>query len=429
MVDVSLVEILNKEKLFSIFDKDKVFNEDTLKTLLSGSAISFLVSDVSRATTHEICRGDSYTQQSMRYVKMQEGSYIVPDGLSPAAEKEFRDTMDGLLKIYSKMTERKPGFENKKGRPKPDWFNFAPPEDARYLLALATSSNIFVTMPASGLADFFGSLSRGTESEQILEGLAPNLPHSLAKICEERIGAEGHKAVHEEFKQELSEGLSQTQVSVQPGSLVRAGIGAYTSTSASPASVLNLEDKKEKLTSLALKVKGYGHESILEHALLQFSTGMSLVTFHQFQRHRLQKIIREDFNSVPIGREVVIPPNIYHSQEARELSHKAEEMSSRLQQVLSEEKPELRRYALLNGTKIGVISTLNARTLYHIANERLCNNAQWEIRNFFEEIALEARKQEPELYSGLAPKCVLLEGCPEGLLSCGKYPEMKEKYK
>ena len=99
----------------------------TIDDILKPVNISFSVENVSRATTHEICESnDSFTQQSMRYVKMGENSFITPPEFSESLKKEFSNTMDFLLGNYMKLSELKDEFKGVKGRPKPGWFKFAP---------------------------------------------------------------------------------------------------------------------------------------------------------------------------------------------------------------------------------------------------------------------------------------------------------------
>ena len=71
---------------------------------------------------------------------------------------------------------------------------------------------------------------------------------------------------------------------------------------------------------------------------------------------------------------------------------------------------------------------MNLRELMHFMNERLCNRAQWEIR----ELALEMKKcvtaQYPELADYLVPKCEknkALMYCPEHKC-CGRHPKLKD---
>ncbi|MCK5612093.1 FAD-dependent thymidylate synthase [Candidatus Pacearchaeota archaeon] len=407
----------------------------TIEEVLKSVDISFSVENVSRATTHEICEGnDSYTQQSMRYVIMRDGAFIIPPTFSDVLRAEFSDTMNFLLENYQRLSELKDEFKDERGRPKSNWFKFAPIEDARYGLALATPSNILVTMDGGKLLNFFGSLSDGFEAQQIFQSLFRHMPKGLAELCQEEIGTKDFSLIEGVYRDKLDKALEETFVEMLPHRFERAGIGALTSTNeATPSDLIALyeQDKStsKKLSGVAKRVLGYGHGSVAEHAKTKCGIGVSLVTYHQFERHRIPSNIREDFKGLPIDRAVITPPLISGSEEATGIFESSVEASRNLREKIMNEAPEYNHLALLNGTKLGVYSNMNARAFKHISGERLCNNAQWEIQYTMEELALKLRDQEPELYKDCAPKCITHKKCPEGKLSCGRQREMIERYR
>jgi thymidylate synthase ThyX len=406
----------------------------TIEEVLKPVDISFSVEGVSRATTHEICESnDSFTQQSMRYVKMGEGAFIIPPTFSESLKQEFAKTMNFLLDNYSKLSEIKDEFKDAKGRPNASWFKFAPIEDNRYALSLATPSNILVTLDGSKLLNFFGSLSEGFESRQIFDSLQPNLPNDLADLCLAEIGSKDFEAIELAHRDKLDLALEQVYVNIRGGRFERAGLGALTSTNAkTPSELLKIYDQqvntREKLTAVAKRVLGYGHESIVEHVKSGAGLGMSLVTYHQFQRHRVPTNVREDFRGIPFDRRVIVPPRIAQSEEGSEIFESGISAARNLREKIMQESPEYNHFALPNGTLLGVYSNMNARAFFHIANERLCNNAQWEIQGLMTGLALQLREAEPELYAASAPKCITQGSCPEGKLTCGKLKEVRDKY-
>lgn len=429
MVKVKLIEVGNFPDI-----SYKTESRKTIEEILKPTDVSFSVENVSRSSTHEICESnDSYTQQSMRYVKMGEGAFIVSPELSFELNREFSTTMNFLLNNYLKLSQIKKEFKNSKGRPKPEWFKFAPIEDNRYGLGLATPSNILVTMDAGQMLNFFGGLSKNFESEQIFNALGPFLPKDFAELCFNEIGSKNFELITKVHKEKFDEALIGTYVKLLPGRFERAGLGALTSTNEkTPSELLKIYEEKgivsERLIKTGQNVLGYGHESIVEHSKSGVGLGMSLVTYHQFQRHRIPANIREDFKGIPLEREVMLPLLIKKNEEATEIFMSSVEAAKNLREKLMNENPKYNHFALLNGTKMGVYSNLNARAFYHIANERLCNNAQWEIQGLMEWLALDLRDKEPELYKSFAPKCIIQGKCPEGKLTCGKYGEVKRKY-
>jgi thymidylate synthase (FAD) len=104
-------------------------------------SFSFGVEGVSRALTHQLVRHRmaSYSQQSQRYVKIENFAVIVPPTVAknPELTKVFQDTMEEIRSAYRSLIAA--GI---------------PAEDARYLLPNACESKIIVTMNARSLLNF-----------------------------------------------------------------------------------------------------------------------------------------------------------------------------------------------------------------------------------------------------------------------------------
>jgi thymidylate synthase (FAD) len=60
------------------------------------------------------------------------------------------------------------------------------------------------------------------------------------------------------------------------------------------------------------------------------------------------------------------------------------------------------RYILPNACATSLYLSCNLRELIHMANERLCTRAQWEIRDLVREMC---RLVDPQLQFMLVPKC------------------------
>jgi thymidylate synthase (FAD) len=107
------------------------------------AVFTFSISGVSRALTHQLVRHRlaSYTQQSQRYVKFSrdEIQYVTPHtiGKDVEAKKVYDDLMEKIADTYEKLINKK-----------------IPPEDARFVLPNAATTNIVVTMNARELLHF-----------------------------------------------------------------------------------------------------------------------------------------------------------------------------------------------------------------------------------------------------------------------------------
>lgn len=119
-------------------------------SVLEHAVFSFAVSGVSRALTHQLVRHRiaSYSQQSQRYVDMSEAAYIIPESidtcLTPATPDgcplniEYVNAIRKCEEVYRKLVDA--GIN---------------PEDARYVLPNACTTNIIITMNARELRHFF----------------------------------------------------------------------------------------------------------------------------------------------------------------------------------------------------------------------------------------------------------------------------------
>jgi len=111
-------------------------------SVVEHTCFTFAISDVSRSLTHQLVRHRiaSYSQQSQRYVNLNEPNYVVPPKIAKDKQmkKAYEETMDIIWKQYNKLLEMD-----------------IPAEDSRYVLPNATCTNIIVTMNARSLLNFF----------------------------------------------------------------------------------------------------------------------------------------------------------------------------------------------------------------------------------------------------------------------------------
>lgn len=148
-----------------------------------------------------------------------------------------------------------------------------------------------------------------------------------------------------------------------------------------------------------------GHHSVFEHVYFTFKIeGISRACSHQLVRHRhcsftqrSQRYCSED------GFKYVHPKSIYKVDDSDEYTHLMDEIAERYNMLSELHVPnEDARMILPNACCTDLYLSCNLRELIHIANERLCTRAQWEIRDMVKQmIALVS----PELQFMLVPKC------------------------
>lgn len=130
-------------------------------------SFTFAVEGVSRVLTHQLVRhriGCSYSQQSQRYVKLEQFDYIIPPEIekNQAAKNLFIKAMEDDQKTYNKITEllyeehyNKLLAEGKSEKLARSAAEKSSIEDARYVFPNACETKIVYTMTARALMNFF----------------------------------------------------------------------------------------------------------------------------------------------------------------------------------------------------------------------------------------------------------------------------------
>ena len=139
------------------------------ESVIEHASFTFFVEGVSRSLTHQLVRHRiaSYTQQSMRYVDLtkSEGYFLKPESILENQElsKLFDEIMTKCKAVYDLFREK--GI---------------PPEDARFVLPIATQTKIALTMNARELRHFF-ELRCCLRSQWEIRQLA----NKILKLCKE----------------------------------------------------------------------------------------------------------------------------------------------------------------------------------------------------------------------------------------------------
>ena len=148
-----------------------------------------------------------------------------------------------------------------------------------------------------------------------------------------------------------------------------------------------------------------GHHSVFEHIYFTFKIeGISRACSHQLVRHRhcsftqrSQRYCSED------GFSVVSPKSIATVDEKYEYYDLMDAIERHYIALQALGVPnEDARYILPNACTTEMYLSCNLRELIHLANERLCSRAQWEIRDLVKQMVALV---DPELQFMLVPKC------------------------
>lgn len=154
-----------------------------------------------------------------------------------------------------------------------------------------------------------------------------------------------------------------------------------------------------------------GHGSPKQQLNFTFGlNGMSRVTSHQFVRHHVGIVFDQqsqryvEFKSEDFP--YVVPPTWVKAGMAEQYASFMAQAGRLYQEALKAGIPgEDARYVLPHSAATNIQFTVNFDELLHIADQRLCTRAQWEIRHFWAKVRAEVGRTCPELKKFIQPKC------------------------
>lgn len=182
----------------------------------------------------------------------------------------------------------------------------------------------------------------------------------------------------------------------------------------------------EKMLKLVKKVLQSGHHSTIEHCQYTFTiSGVTRACTHQLVRHRHMSFSQKSQRYVTEqGQfEYITPPTIKNTKFQQEYDSLMSEISKFYDKMIIEGVPaEDARFVLPNATTSSLVTSLNLREMIHLANLRLCVNAQHEIRKLIKKMCGLVVEKEPWLGVYLVAKCEKNGYCDE-IRSCGRFPQ------
>ncbi|MCK5808644.1 FAD-dependent thymidylate synthase [bacterium] len=347
----------------------------------------------------------SFTEKSQRYITL-DGDAIIPKEIVKAG---FSDKFSALIKrqneIYSTLytTIQKHLFTKyaekiKKPLGKMTVDGWAK-EDARYVVALATETQMGMTVNARTLEHMIRKLAASPllEVRELADNLynqAHNLAPSVIKYTEPtpydtaRITALKKSIAHtisstpQQTETELVSLVSHTPNpdSVLVSSLLFAYGTASYAECFTTANNMNAKQKQELISvSLANKESYDKPDRAFESVKFSFELAVSATNYAQLKRHRIATQLPQPYN-LSLG---ITTPDIIGELQLSELFTEAIIASEQLYEELISAgvKPVIAEYALTNAHRRKVLVDMNARELYHFIALRSDQHAQWDIQN------------------------------------------------
>ncbi len=149
-----------------------------------------------------------------------------------------------------------------------------------------------------------------------------------------------------------------------------------------------------------------GHHSVFEHIYFTFKIeGISRACSHQLVRHRHCSFTQRSQRYCSESEFTATVPKSFGDYEGvlEDTEELMEDIVGKYDKFVYYGVPnEDARYILPNACETSLYLSCNLRELIHIANERLCQRAQWEIRELVQEMC---NLVDPQLQFMLVPKC------------------------
>ncbi len=193
-----------------------------------------------------------------------------------------------------------------------------------------------------------------------------------------------------------------------------------------PYKIREKDTDPEKMLKLVKKVLQSGHHSTIEHCQYTFTiSGVTRACTHQLVRHRHMSFSQKSQRYVTEkGQfEYITPSTVKNSGLQQQYDALMAEIAGFYDRMIEQGIPaEDARFVLPNAATSSLVTSLNLREMIHLANLRLCVNAQHEIRKLIQKMCGLVVEKEPWLGEYLVAKCEKSRYCDE-IRGCGKFPQ------
>ncbi|MDD4240688.1 MAG: FAD-dependent thymidylate synthase [Smithellaceae bacterium] len=373
---------------------------------------------VSRLLVEEIekFRLCSYTEKSQRYVLFDK-DFVVPDEIRDAGLADvFCATVDRQNDFYHRLYEDLRPYvyeQNKDLAADPankslleGWAK----EDARYAIALATETQLGMTVNARNLELMLRRLAALPLAEARLyseklyaatKDIAPSLirytratdydrltRRNLRTLCAPIAPAPIHRS---SASVRLLEAAPDADTR-SAAALIFAASGLTYDTCLARAKRLTAREARALFETVFAGMQPYDAAlRELEAIDLLFELAPSASCFAQLKRHRMATLLCQDYDP-DLG--VTVPPSVKAVGRYRDFMAVIRE-TNRVYNLLCAKNPAAAAYVLTNAHRRRVLLKINAREMYHVARLRADAHAQWDIRRMSEKMLGLARRVMP----------------------------------
>lgn len=396
------------------------------------AVFNFDIIGVSRFAMEEVekFRLCSYTEKSQRYITL-DNDFVVPEEIAGTALSDlFLDTIKEQNRVYHILFDELKRYVFSKhadlaADPKnhnllEGWAK----EDARYITALATESQVGITVNARNLELMlrrFASSPLG-ELQQLgrhIYDLVVNVAPSIVLFHQEN---DRDKKTYSDLKKIVADLIKRDANSysnnaipdivslvdyVKDADKIIAAALLHSSSSFSYQECFNSVEQLPKEDLENIFKNSFRHmqfyDSMLrefEYANFTFNIVLSAACFGQIKRHRMSTIATQTYDP---ELSVTIPDSI------KEIGMQGyfEKVIRRTNQVyyeINKKAPLVAPYILTNAHRRRVLMRVNARELYHMSRLREDAHAQWDIQNVVREMSAQAKEVMPMTFALIGGK-------------------------
>lgn len=366
------------------------------------AVFNFDIMDISRLAVEELehFRLASYTEKSQRYIHLGR-NFVIPAEIEELGlASELKDLQRELHEVYERILERLVVCGEDEDAAK---------EDARYVMPLATSAQLGMTVNARELEYMVSRLSAHELSE--LRVLACRLADAATEIAPSLIRypepTEYSRGMHAARREIADYGPARTRVPARTVRLVEAtpegdirlaeslifSAGRDDMAAAGRAAVkLGKRGRTELISRTFEHMKP--HDSAwreFERIQFVFEIIVSSSCFAQLKRHRMATILPQRYTPA-LGISV---PDTIRRARAVSLLRAGTRSAERLYRRIERNGAHACEYALSNAHRRRVLVGMNLRELYHFSRLRSDAHAQWEIRAISNEMCRLASRHVP----------------------------------
>lgn len=414
-------------------EKAKAFHEKWTvgyghSSVAEHAILHLAVENISRIATAELELSSQFlsiTEYSQRYQKPKLGDWTNPFKESDEEYALFDEYMVKMYEYFDRLneilyTEQKEAYfksdegrklmdedndaADKKIRAKLSQFEKIAFEDARYLLPLAMHSQLGLTANARALKDVIVGMKLSNHAEvnataiKIQDEASKIVPVLLKHTEPTQFQKNAKKRQFAMFSdlnvKTNKEGSSVSIVQSSNAEMIKTLIVAIL---AMEEKNISLEEalylsKSQKPEEVDLSIKLMNHEldafdnPIEAFKQVNFSVLMyiSEANWHQLLRHNRGADFSYGKPSNDFG--FIVPPAVRSSMKATHVFNDAIAYSNEMLAVFDEKSSTAAEYGVLNAHIRPVLMNASLYELYHLINLRTSSEAQWEIRDTFNEL-------------------------------------------